>query len=575
MLAVSGPLLADEPTRLDPRASALSPAHWRQERRIVDMHMHISGKSDVFEKAIKVMDASGIGVAVELGSGTVTHKPDAISEFQRVKQLAEATAPGRFVHSMLLDYSGWDDPDWSERAAAQIEEGKRLGAAGLKEFKRLGLFLRDGKQNLIKIDDPKLDAVWSKCGELGMPVSIHVADPKAFWEPRDENNERWEELRDHPSWWFGDRAKYPERLELLAALSRVIGRHPKTTFVAVHFANNAEELDWVDAELTKHPNMMADVAARLPEIGRHPPEQLRQLFIKHQDRFVFGSDFMVNTRYILGSAGDQERPTDQDALTFFAKTWRFFETDDRNWAHMTPIQGNWTINSVNLPPEVLRKIYFDNARKLLAQAWPQPVMKAARIEEDFAPDGQLDDKAWQSAVPVRLEYSLAEVTAMPQLSTEVKALWSDKFLYLAYEAPFTELKMAEQPGDGERLGLWDDDVVEAFIGPDPASAKEYSEYEWAPNGERLDLKLSLPERDFPWSSGMESAVSVDRQAKLWRTEVRIPLSSISPQAPRAGSRWRLNLYRHDNAHRVFLAWNPTLTRTAHTPEMFGWLEFAD
>jgi hypothetical protein len=102
-----------------------------------------------------------------------------------------------------------------------------------------------------------------------MPVSIHIADPKAFWDPLERTNERWEELRDHPQWWFGDAKKYPPREELLQALSRVIERHPKTTFVAVHFANNAEDLEWVDRSLTNHPNMMADVAARtLPGFPR-------------------------------------------------------------------------------------------------------------------------------------------------------------------------------------------------------------------------------------------------------------------------------------------------------------------
>jgi hypothetical protein len=321
--------------------------------------------------------------------------------------------------------------------------------------------------------------------------------------------------------------------------------------------------------------MLADVAARIPEVGRHPPERVRELMIKHQDRFVFGSDFMVGSRYILGSAGDDERPTDADAIRFFRKTWRFFETDDRDWEHMTPIQGKWTISSIQLPPEVLRKLYFDNARKLLAHAWPDPVMRARRIEVDFVPDGDLSDAVWQRAEPVRLEYALADATAHPTVSTSVKALWSDRYLYLAFEAPFTELKMAAQPGTEERLGLWDDDVVEAFIGPDPEQPQRYSEYEWAPNGEVLDLKLELPERDFGWQSGMESAVAVDHETKLWRTEVRIPLASISEVAPGKGTQWRLNLYRHDNAHRVFLAWNPTLTRTAHTPEKFGWLEFVE
>ena len=197
----------------------------------------------------------GLGQAVELGSGTVTPRKDGTSEFANAQQVSAKVCPGRFVHYMILDYKGWDEPDWSEKAVEQMNDAHRRGAAGLKEFKRLGLVLRDGKGKLIKVDDPKLDPVWQRCGELGMPVSIHVGDPQAFWEPRDEKNERWDELRDHPGWWFGDPKKFPPRMEILAALERVIERHPKTTFVCVHFGNNPEDVDWVDRQLDAHPNM--------------------------------------------------------------------------------------------------------------------------------------------------------------------------------------------------------------------------------------------------------------------------------------------------------------------------------
>jgi predicted TIM-barrel fold metal-dependent hydrolase len=476
---------------------------------------------------------------------------------------------------MLLDYRDWDDPEWSQRAVEQVNRGHALDAAGLKEFKRLGLVLRDGRGTLIRVDDPKLDPVWHRCGELGMPVSIHVADPKAFWQPRDPSNERWAELKDHPDWWFGDPAKHPPREELLAALERVISRHPKTTFVAVHFANNAEDLEWVDRQLSLHPNMMADVAARLPEVGRHPPEKVRELFIKHQDRILFATDFMVYDRFILGSAGDDERPTDHDAAVFYQKCWRFFETTDRDWVHMTPIQGDWTISSIDLPVDVLRKIYFDNARKLLARSWPLPVIRAARIAQDFAPDGKLEEAAWSTAAPGRIEYSLKDAQCHPRLSTSVRALWSDRYLYLGFESPYIELTTAEQPSPTERLGLWEQDVVEAFFAPNPEAVTRYSEYEWAPNGEQLDVMINLPDKDFAWQSEMESAVRIDRGARIWRTEVRIPLSAIHDTPPAVGARWRANFYRHDAAHRAFLAWNPTLTGTSHTPQKFGWLEFFD
>ena len=554
-------------------ARAWSPEAWRKEGRIIDVHQHIEGTPARFDQAVRILDRAGVGTGLVLGAGAVTHAEGQTSEFQKLKTLADLRFPDRFMHSMLLDYSGWDNPDWSTQAVQQIVEGKRLGAAGLKEFKRLGLFLKDGAGNLIKIDDPKLDPVWEKCGELEMPVSIHVADPKAFWLPFEENNERWKELKDHKSWWFGDPAKHPERMALLAALDRVVTKHPKTTFISVHFANNSEDLDWVERAMDSHPNLYADVAARLPEIGRQAPEKVQRLFLKHQDRILFATDFMVYGKLILGSSGDAERPTDDDAVTFYEKCYRFFETADRDWAHMTPIQGDWTISSIALPPAALRKIYFDNARKLFLKSLPAPTLTASRVAEDFTPNGKCDAAAWKTARPVSLEYQSHNGAPKPELSTAVRALWSDKFLYLAYESPYTTLTTFGSKQADERIGLWDKDVVEAFIGTDAKEHQRYTEFEWAPNGDQLDLTVNLPAKDFGWSSGMESATNTDESNKLWRVEVRIPLASLSKESPAVGTRWRINLFRHDAASHTGLAFQPTLQGSFHAPERFGVLVF--
>ena len=156
-------------------------------------------------------------------------------------------------------------------------------------------------------------------------------------------------------------------MELLGALERVIERHPETTFVCVHFGNDAEDLDWVGAQLAKHPNMMIDIAARVPEFGRHDPEKVHAFFVEHADRILFATDFQVYDRFTLGSGGSGPPPTEADAIAFFQKHWRFFETADRDFPHMTPIQGNWTISGIHLPADVLRKVYFENAEKLLAR----------------------------------------------------------------------------------------------------------------------------------------------------------------------------------------------------------------
>jgi len=343
---------------------------------LIDVHTHVDPTPEGLSQAIRIMDAVGIGVALNLSGGSVTRAGRPASDFEETKRVTDRLSPGRFLESMNLDYSNWDAPDFAQQAVAQVEEGARQGAAGFKEFKRLGLSLRDGRGALIKVDDPKLDPMWKRLGQLGMPVSIHVADPKAFWSPYDPSNERWTELRDHPRWWFGDPKRFPPREELLSALERVIARNPGTTFICVHFGNNAEDLDWVDAQLDAHPNMMVDIAARVPEIGRHDPAKVRALFIKHADRILFSTDFQVYDRMTLGSGGSGPPPSEADAIDFFRKHWRFFETADRDFAHMTPIQGDWTISAIDLPAGVLEKIYFSNAERLFAR--PLAALRAGR-----------------------------------------------------------------------------------------------------------------------------------------------------------------------------------------------------
>ncbi len=558
---------------------------WRTEHRIIDMHQHLDYTPELIERAIRVMDAAGVGIGVDLTPGTVTRGANGEpSEFEQHKKLEDKLFPGRWVQYMNLDYKDWNEPDFAQRAVKQVEEAHRLGAAGFKEWKRLGLFLRDGQGKLIRIDDPKLDPMWERLGQLRMPVSLHVGDPKAFFEPYNEKNERWKELKDHRSWWFGDTNKFPTFHGILEAMTRVISRHPHTTFVCVHFGNNAEELDWIDRTLARYPNMMVDLAARIPELGRHDPEEVHRLFVKFQDRILFGTDFQsLGSRMILGSSGSEPPPGLADAEVFFAKEWRWLETRDKNWEHMTPIQGDWVISSIHLPAAVLRKIYFDNARKLLARSLPLPIVKVRRTTRDFEPDGDLSKEIWQTAAPVRLEYQSVDESAVPELSTTVRMLWSQAFLYVGYQCPFTELTTFRPvQTDRERYNLkadgtslWDRDVVEAFICSQTETPGRYAEFELAPTNERLDVMVNLPDKDFAWDSHFHSAVRIDEKSGTWTCEMRISLAALGSPVPKDGTRWRLNLFRCDRKHKAALGWSPTLTGSFHVPERFGTLEFAE
>jgi predicted TIM-barrel fold metal-dependent hydrolase len=319
---------------------------------LIDVHGHLSPSAG--ERIKKLMDRSGVKVLVNLSGGN----------FRRGMRENIALAqqlPGRIVNAYNPDWDEIDEPWWGLREAMALEAAvTQYGYRGLKISKALGLYLRDRNKVLIDVDDPRLDPLWEKAGELGIPVSIHTSDPKAFWEPRTPDNERYDELEHHPDWAFGDKP-VPSREALLAMRDRVVDRHPLTTFVLVHFANNPEDITYVDRLLNAYPNAMVDLAARVPEIGRHDPKQVRDLFIRHADRILFGTDIGIGPRFLmLGSTGG-DQPTDEDAATFYTTHYRFLETHDRQFDHPTPIQGRWKIDGISLPPAVLKKIYRTNA----------------------------------------------------------------------------------------------------------------------------------------------------------------------------------------------------------------------
>ena len=185
--------------------------------------------------------------------------------------------------------------------------------------------------------------------------------------------------------------------------------------------------------------------------------------------------------------------------------------------------------------EVLRKIYFDNARKLLVRSLPLPTLEARFSRSELAIDGKFDEQDWKDAAVARIESGIRTGQAHPELSTTVRALWTTKHLYLAYEAPFKTLKtFTPRQEGGERMGLWDRDVVEAFLAPDPDKPDSYCEFEVAPTGEELDLRIRPGEKDFDWSSGFEAAVTVNKEQSVWHTEMRIPLEAVAPGGPHHG-----------------------------------------
>jgi predicted TIM-barrel fold metal-dependent hydrolase len=339
----------------------LAPAFVPSDIPRIDAHTHI--EPGALDRALALARRHHVVYLVNLSGGSPGG--DGLED-----ELAEAQRAGHTSVFVNPDFrEAKKGPGYGARMAKKIELAHKLGAVGVKIYKGLGLGYVDAKKRLLPVDDPGLDPVFETAGRLGMPIAIHTGDPKAFWKPPTPDNERFDELSVHPGWSFWQAPVTWD--ELYAQFERRVARHPKTTFIGVHFGNDPEDPARVAQMLERHKNLYVDTAARVPELGRrdanHDPERTREIFIRFADRILFGTDMGVGTeeqQVMLGSTGATP-PGPDDIERFFTSTWRWFETRDRDIPTPTPIQGRWNVDGIGLPRDVLERVYHGNAERLL------------------------------------------------------------------------------------------------------------------------------------------------------------------------------------------------------------------
>jgi predicted TIM-barrel fold metal-dependent hydrolase len=327
---------------------------------VIDVHTHLTFSDwdqgitpqGTPPELLPVMDDCGVRVMLNLTGGRGAALVKTIAQYDRAH-------PGRFFTFTEPWWSRAGDAGYAKFQAEQIEAAQKSGAKGLKVLKALGLYLRArGKEGpLVTIDDPRFDPMWEACGALGMPVAIHISDPEAFFLPIDRHNERYEELYHHPDWSFHGR-DFPSHVELLAACDRVFARHPRTTFIALHVGHNAENLARVSERLDRHANMVVEIGARIGELGRQP-RTARRFFDKYQDRILFGTDATPN---------GVQYPQQLFGTALYRIYYRFLETEDEYFDYAPaeiPPQGRWRIYGLGLPDAILKKVYHENATRLL------------------------------------------------------------------------------------------------------------------------------------------------------------------------------------------------------------------
>ncbi len=340
------------PTILDykPRNTLVVPQHPvpRAKFPVIDIHSHqptpISPVD--FDTVVQGMEQNHLRILVNLSGGSG----------ERLKGGLAAIANSRHKDRMVLfanvDWRGAGTPGWAATAAAQLEGDITSGARGLKVFKDLGLWTRKADGSRLKLDDPELDAVWEVPGRLGVPVLIHTADPQEFFETMDYTNERWLEMALYRDRRYPE-GQFPRFEELLAERDRMFRKHPTTRFIAAHFGYRGNNLRKAGEMLETMPNVYLEVAAILAELGRQP-RTAHDFFVKYQDRVVFGKDSYQPDEYPY--------------------YWRVFETTDEYFDYYRDYHAFWKLYGMGLPDEVLKKLYYKNALKLLpglpTNGWP-------------------------------------------------------------------------------------------------------------------------------------------------------------------------------------------------------------
>ena len=307
---------------------------------VIDVHSHHRPgfSTEEWSEIVNAMDGLNLQVLVNLSGGS------GATIVRGVNTIQQSDHPERMVFFSNLDFRGGVKPGFGERAAARLERDVAAGAVGLKFFKNFGIDVRDENGVRVAVDDPELDPVFEVAGQLGVPVLMHVGEPLSFYEPVDQYNERWLELTLLPRRRL-PADQYPGFETMMEERNRRFARHPGTNFIAAHMGWHANDLGRLGRLLDRMPNVYVETGAILYELGRQP-WTAREFFESYQDRILFGKDSF---------APDE-----------FPHYWRTFETRDEYFDYYRGYHAFWQMYGMDLPDEVLKKVYYRNALKLIS-----------------------------------------------------------------------------------------------------------------------------------------------------------------------------------------------------------------
>jgi uncharacterized protein len=323
----------------EPKSILRVPEHHltRAKFPFIDVHTHHREMSvETLQSLTRDMDVLNMQIMINspVGGGNG-------SWVAKAAQLMKEYNPKRFAVMTNIDYSNLEDADYPARAAAQVETDIKAGAIGLKVWRHLGMMLFDSKGR-IKVDDPRFDGVWAVCAKYHVPVLIHTSDPWGLFQPMDKYNERWLELKLRANRNQSEQTKFKWE-DLIAEQHNLFARNPNTKFIAAHLGWLGHHLGQLGELLDRLPNVYAEIGAITSELGRQP-RAAHRFFVKYQDRILFGKDAYNVSEYGV--------------------YFRLLETDDDYFDPIRKYHGIWKLYGLDLPDDVLKKVYYKNALHL-------------------------------------------------------------------------------------------------------------------------------------------------------------------------------------------------------------------
>jgi predicted TIM-barrel fold metal-dependent hydrolase len=305
---------------------------------IIDMHSHPYAKTAAaIDEWVRNMDEVGVEKTIILTMTTGAEFDEICRKYSKY--------PDRFEMWCGFDFSGHDKPGFGPAAVKELERCQQAGARGVGEIHDKGKGLKSGKSDAAGMhpDDARMDALWEKCGELGMPVSLHVADPIWMYQKMDRHNDG---LMNAYEWRLDNQPNIVGLLGMVDIFERTLARHRNTTFIACHFMNLDYDLARLGEVLERNPNLYADISARYAETAPIP-RFASQFYARHADRLVYGTDMGV----------DKE---------MYQVTFRILESLDEHFYENEQFGYHWSLSGFGLDDAILKQVYRENAAKLLA-----------------------------------------------------------------------------------------------------------------------------------------------------------------------------------------------------------------